>query len=179
MRRAGRAAIGVGTGARSRGAVRRGVPVRLPFLSGLGGLQKGFTMSLHTYGAHGFRPSFASLSALDFGLRVRIEARPRQQTIFSSAENLSAQELTSELAVTVSRLRVRSFALRGQLEHVTSALIVNVRCGFWPLAHRAALALAGLLAQARKRGRADAELSVRAANGALRIADLCGKEVCQ
>ena len=136
-------------------------------------------MSHHTYGAHGFRPSFASLSALDFGLRVRIEARPRQRTIFSGAENLSAQELTSELAVTVSRLRVRSFAMRGQLEHVTSALMVNVRCGFWPLARRAALALAGLLAQARKRGLADAELSVRAANGALRVAELCSKAVCQ
>ena len=136
-------------------------------------------MSHHTYGAHGFRPSFASLSALDFGLRVRIEARPRQQTIFSGAENLSAQELTSELAVTVSRLRVRSFAMRGQVEHVTSALMVNVRCGFWPLARRAALALAGLLAQARKRGLADPELSVRAANGALRVAELCSKAVCQ
>jgi len=100
-------------------------------------------------------------------------------TIFSGAENLSAQELTSELAQLVSRLRVRSFAMRGQLEHVTSALMVNVRCGFWPLAHRAALALAGLLAQARKRGLADAELSVRAANGAFRVAELCAKAVCQ
>ena len=92
----------------------------------------------HTYGARRFRPGFGSLAALDFGLRMRIEARPRQQTIFSGAENLSAQELTCELAQLVSRLRVRSFALRGQLEHVTSALMVNVRCGFWPLARRAA-----------------------------------------
>jgi len=136
-------------------------------------------MSYHTYGARRFRPGFGSLAALDFGLRVRIEVRPRQQTIFSGAENLSAQELTSELAQLVSRLRVRSFAMRGQLEHVTSALMVNVRCGFWPLAHRAALALAGLLAQARKRGLADAELSVRAANGAFRVAELCAKAVCQ
>ena len=158
------------------------------------GLQKGSTMSHHTYGAPhaapfariaaGGRararvPAFASLSALDVGLRVRIEARPLQQTIFSGAENLSAQELTSELAVTVSRLRVRSVAMRGQLEHVTSALMVNVRCGFWLLARRAALALAGLLAQARKRALADAELSVRAAHGALRVAELCAKAVCQ
>jgi len=143
------------------------------------GLQKGSTMSYHTYGARRFRPSFGSLAALDFGLRVRIEARPRQQTIFSGAENLSAQALTSELAQLVSRLRLRSFAMRGQLEHVTSALMVNVRCGFWPLARRAALALAGLLAQARKRGLADAELSVRAANGALQVAELCAKAVCQ
>jgi hypothetical protein len=130
----------------------------------------------HTYGARRFRPGFGSLAALDFGLRVRIEARPRQQTIFSGAENLSAQQLTSELAVTVSRLRVRSFALRGQLEHVTSALMVNVRCGFWPLACRAALDLADLLAQARKRGLADTEFSVGAADGALRVAALCEQE---
>jgi hypothetical protein len=136
-------------------------------------------MSHHTYGARRSRPSFASLSALDFGLRVRIEAKPRQRTIFSGADNLSAQELTSELVRLVSRLRVRSFALRAQLEHVTSALMVNARCGFWPLARRAALDLAGLLTQARKRGLADAELAVRASNAALCIAELCEKAVCQ
>jgi hypothetical protein len=172
------------------------------------GLKKGITMSHRTCGArrshpsahssdssnaaggrarvtspgqfgHGRCPSFASLSALDFGLRVRIEARPRQRTIFSGAENLSAQELTSELAPSVSRLRVRSFALRAQLEHVTSALIVNIRCGFWPLARRAALDLAGLLTQARERGLADADLAVRGSNAALRIAELCSKAVSQ
>src|SRR5512138_648909 len=77
-------------------------------------------MSSNTYGTRRFRPGFDSLSALDFGLRVRIEARPRQGTIFSGAENLSAQELTSELAELVSRLRVRSFGLRWHLERVTS-----------------------------------------------------------
>ena len=133
-------------------------------------------MSHFSYGARRPRPSFAALSALDFGLRVRVEASSSQQTIFSGAENLSAQELTSELAVLVSRVRVRSFALRGQLEHVTSALMINVRCGFWPLARRAALDLAGLLGQARRRCWAHPELAVRAANAALRIAELCAKE---
>jgi hypothetical protein len=38
------------------------------------------------------------LSALDFGLRVRVEAPLDQLTIFSGAENLSAQGLTSELS---------------------------------------------------------------------------------
>jgi hypothetical protein len=134
-------------------------------------------MSHHTCGARRPRPSFAALSALDFGLRVRVETQPSQQTIFSGAENLSAQALTSELAVLVSRLRVHSFWLRGQLEHVTSALMLNVRCGFWSLARRAALDLAGCLVQARKRHLADAELAYRAANAALRIAGLCGQEV--
>ena len=77
----------------------------------------------------------------------------------------------------VSSLRVHSFALRSQLEEVTSALILNVECGFVPLARRAALDLGGLLASAGKRRLADAELSVRGANAAFRIADLLGQEV--
>ena len=123
------------------------------------------------------RASLGSLAALDFGLQVRIEARPAQRTIFSSAEELPVQDLTSELAEMVSELRVRSFSLRGQLEHVTSALQVNVDCGFWPLARRAALDLAGLLGSARKRRLADPELCVRGANAARHIADLCSQEV--
>jgi hypothetical protein len=115
--------------------------------------------------------------ALDFGLRVRVEAQPQQRTIFSGADKLSAQQLTSELAEMVSSLRVRSFALRGQLEEITCALQVNVACGFWPLAQRAALDLGALLSQARRRHLADAELAERGAQCAWRIADLCGSEV--
>ncbi len=134
-------------------------------------------MSHVTYAARRPRPSYASLSALDFGLRVRVEAESPQQTIFSGAENFSAQELTSELALLVSRLRVHSFTLRAQLEQVTSALVANVRFGFWVLARRAALDLAGLLGQARRRHLANQELAFRAANAALRIAAVCLAEV--
>jgi hypothetical protein len=123
------------------------------------------------------RPSRASLGALDFGLQVRIETHPAQRTIFSSAQELPVQDLTSELAEMVSELRVRSFALRGQLEHVTSALQVNVDCGFWPLARRAALDLAGLLGSARKRHLADPELCIRGTHAARHVADLCSQEV--
>ena len=133
-------------------------------------------MSHHTFGARHSRACPAALAALDFGLRVRVDAQPSQRTIFFGAENLSAQQLTSELAIMASRLRVRSFSVRGQIEQVVSALVVNVRCGFWSLARRAALDLAGLLAAARKRRLADAELSIRGANCALRIAELCAKE---
>jgi hypothetical protein len=118
-----------------------------------------------------------SLQALDFGLRVRVEARREQRTIFSGAENFSASQLTSELAELVSALRVRSYTLRAQLEEVTSALLVNVECGFWPLARRAAQDLGDLLLQARKRHLADAELCYRGAHCAFCIADLCGREV--
>jgi hypothetical protein len=54
--------------------------------------------------------------------------------------------------------------------------MVNVECGFWPLARRSALDLSDLLVLARKRRLADAELSCRGANGALRIAELCAQE---
>lgn len=60
------------------------------------GPQKGTLMSAHTFNTRG--RSSAMLSALDFGLRVRVEAPLDQLTIFSGAENLSAQGLTSELS---------------------------------------------------------------------------------
>lgn len=134
-------------------------------------------MSPHRYAARPSRPSLSALSALDFGLRVRVEAHSLQRTIFSGVEDLSLRDLVAELSEMVSSLRVRSFALRGQLEEVTSALMVNVECGFTPLARRAALDLGGLLASAGKRRLAEAELSVRGANAAFHIADLLGKEV--
>ncbi len=126
-------------------------------------------MSQHAFRS---RPSF---QALDFGLRVRIEAHPAQRTIFSGAENFTIQELTSELAELVSELRVRSFSIRHDLERVTQALQVNVECGFWPLARRAALDLSGLLKGARRF--ADPELCYRGSECASHVADLCAREV--
>jgi hypothetical protein len=123
------------------------------------------------------RASLGALTALDFGLQVRVESRPAQRTIFSTPEELPVQELTSELAERVSELRVRSFALRHELEHVTSALMVNVESGFWSLAHRAALDLAGLLGSARTRRLADPELCLRGAAAARHVAALCQQEV--
>jgi hypothetical protein len=76
----------------------------------------------------------------------------------------------------ISELRVRSFSVRHEIEQVTDALLVNVRCGFWPLAERAALDLGDLLAYARRRRLADAELCVRGSRCALQIARLCAQE---
>ena len=118
----------------------------------------------------------AAAVALDFGLRVRVDGHVDQRTLFSGAENLSVQELCSELGLMISELRVRSFVLRHQLEQVTDALLVNVRCGFWPLAHRAALDLGDLLAHARWRRLTDAELCVRGSRCAFHVADLCAQE---
>jgi hypothetical protein len=58
-----------------------------------------------------------------------------------------------------------------------TAVQMNVRCGFWPLARRAALDLAAMLAPACKRRLVDHDLAVRGANLALRVSELCGKEV--
>ena len=129
-------------------------------------------MSHHTFGGHA---TLRTLTGLDFGLRVRVETRVCQRTLFSGAENLNAQDLTSELAEMVSSLRVYSYALRGHLEQVTSALQMNVQCGSWSYARRAALDLAGLLAQAARRRLADEQRCVRGANCALRIAELCSR----
>ena len=130
----------------------------------------------HVYPARP-RRSPAALAALDFGLRVRVDSRPAQRTIFHSAAELPVQELTAELSLMVSELRVRSFALRYELEQLTEALAVNVRCGFWPLARRAGVDLGDLLSLSRKRRLADAALCIRGANCAFRIAELCAKEV--
>ena len=121
-------------------------------------------------------PSPSALSALDFGLRVRIEARPAQRSIFSGIATLPVQALTSELAEMAAELRVHSFALRHELEHVTSALQRNVESGFWGLGRRAALDLSGTLLLARRRRLADPELCTRGASAALRVAELCAAE---
>jgi hypothetical protein len=131
-------------------------------------------MPVHSFSAPRPRRSPAALAALDFGLPVRINAHCQQAVLFSGAEDLSLHELTAELSLMVSELRVRSFALRHELEQITSALLVNVRCGFWPLARRAAI---DSLAFARRRRLADAELCLRGANSAFRIAELCAREV--
>jgi hypothetical protein len=115
--------------------------------------------------------------ALDFGLRVRIAGDAPQRRLFSGAENLSLRELCSDLGLLISELPVRSFTLRHQLEQVTEALLVNVRCGFWLQAQRAAVDLGDLLAWARKRRLAEAELCVRGSHCAFHIAELCAKEL--
>ncbi len=122
------------------------------------------------------RPSPAAAVALDLGLQVRVEARPAQRPIFASAEELPVRQLVFELSLLVSELRVRSFALCYELEQVTSALVRNVECGFWSQARRAALDLSGVLSLARRRRQADAGLCYRAANAALHIAQMCGRE---
>jgi len=130
-------------------------------------------MSHQPFGA---RHTVRRLTGLDFGLRVRIEMHSPQLPLFSGSDKFSAQELTSEVAALVSRLRVWNFSLRAQIERVASALIANVECGSWRFARRAAQDLGDLLSEAHKRNLADWELCLRGERLALRIADLCRKE---
>jgi hypothetical protein len=54
--------------------------------------------------------------------------------------------------------------------------MINLRCGEWLYAERAALDLASLLRQAHRRRLVAGSLALRAANGALRVAELCARE---
>ena len=132
-----------------------------------------------TFGPRRSRLSSAALRALDAGLQGHVEPRPSQRLLFAGAEELSLQDLASELAETLSLLRVYSFAVRADIENVTSAMLANVQCGFWAYARRAALDLSGILASAGKRRLADRQLCIRGANAALRIAELCVQEACR
>jgi hypothetical protein len=126
-----------------------------------------------SYQHFGARQLVTAITGLDFGLRVRVQVTPAQRTIFSGAEKLTVQALTSELAEMVADLRVYSYPVRGQLEQVVSALQLNVESGTWSYARRAALDLATVLTVARNRRLVDASRGRRGANAALRIADLC------
>jgi hypothetical protein len=118
------------------------------------GLRKELPMFHRLYGP---RATLRALTGLDFGLRVRVDVRSSQRSMFCGAENLAAQRLISEFAEDISGLRVYSYAMRGQLEDATSALCLNAEGGSWRYARRAALDLSGLLAVAAKRRQADAQ----------------------
>jgi hypothetical protein len=62
--------------------------------------------------------SSLAFSALDFSLRVRVEAHPPQRTIFASAEDLPVRELTADLAELVPPPRIRLFNAYNPGDHV-------------------------------------------------------------
>jgi hypothetical protein len=131
---------------------------------------------MSTHRSHHLR-RFPQAAALDAGLSVCLPAPDGQGAIFAGASSLPIQPLASELSLLVSRLRIRSFSLRSAIEEVTTALLHNVECGFWLPARDAALDLSGFLRQARRGRLADAESCLRGANAAMRLADLCWREV--
>jgi hypothetical protein len=130
-----------------------------------------------SYQPFGARPVFSHLTGLDFGLRVRVRFSPQQRTILSVSDNLTVQSLVSELVEIVSGLTVYSYSVRARLEQLTYALQANAQFGAWSYLRRAALDLAALLANAKKRGWLRGSLALTGAQCALRLADLCGREV--
>src|SRR5262245_66603171 len=99
-------------------------------------------MSFKPFGARQPNPR---VTGLEFGLRVRLRPTVTQRPLFTGAQNLSAQQLTTELTEMVASLPVDSYALRAQLEQVTIALQINVDGASWPYAQRAAYDLASPL----------------------------------
>src|SRR5262245_63337940 len=130
-------------------------------------------MSLHRY--YGARATLRALTGLDVGLRVRVY-RQLQRVLFSGTENGAALDLISELSKEVVRMRVFSYALRGQIEDTLSALQLNAEAGSWRYARRAALDLVGVLSQGCRRRLVDDDRAVRGAEYAARIAELIGLE---
>ncbi len=123
----------------------------------------------------GARRVFTHLTGLDFGLRVRVRFTPEQRTILSVSDNLSVQSLVSEVVEIVSGLTVYSYSVRARLEQLTYALQANAQFGAWSYVRRAALDLAALLANAKKRGWLRGSLAMTGAQCGLRLADLCGE----
>lgn len=132
-------------------------------------------MSHYTY--YGTRATLRALTGLDFGLRVRVDFQSPQRIMFKGVENPPARQLISELAQEIASLRAYSYAMRGQLEQATSALQLNAACGSWRYARRTALDLEDLLLEAHRRRLANAEICLRSAEAAARIAELCREEV--
>jgi hypothetical protein len=142
-----------------------------PFPSGLGGLRKGIAMSHFNYGVRRPRPSFAALSALDFGLRVRIEARPRQMTIFSGAHNLSVQELTAELVMRqwILPLVFRGFRSDFDRGLMTGCRVLGDELRFaWAKGDRACSRAHFAVVRVGQRTRLDAYAALGTRNGMLR-----------
>jgi hypothetical protein len=128
------------------------------------------------YRNFGTRQVVTALTGLDFGLRVRIDVRPAQPTLFRSPRSIAVEPAALDLAQQVVGLRVYSYGVRAQLEEVLTALQLNIASGSWSFARRAALDLASILSVARNRGQITGSRAFRASATALRVADLCESE---
>jgi hypothetical protein len=115
------------------------------------------------------RPSVPS-----FGLRVRVAIHTTQGYLFGADHRSSAlTRLAEELCIQVARIVVCDFRIHSQLDRTIPAVLRNVRLSFWSCARRAALDAASALASGAKRRVMQSDLAIKAANLALRIAELC------
>ena len=112
-----------------------------------------------------------------FGLRVRVAVSTTQQFLFGGDGPSVLTRMAERLCVDVARIVVRDFRIHSQLERTIPAVLRNVRLSFWSCAKRAALDAASALASGAKRRVLQPDMAIRAANLALRIAELC--EECE
>ena len=108
-----------------------------------------------------------------FGLRVRVALNTPQQCLFGGGGPTILTRMAESLCIDVARIVVRDFRIHSQLERTIPAILRNVRLSFWSCARRAALDAAAALASGAKRRVLQSDMAIRAANLALRIAELC------
>ena len=127
------------------------------------------TQAPHT----GPEPTPSSSSLRPFGLRVRVSVETTQRCLFGTDGPSIVTRLAEELCVQVARIVVCDFRIHSQLDRTVPAVLRNVRIGVWSCARRAALDAASALAAGAKRRVMQSDLAIRAANLALRIAEIC------
>jgi len=125
----------------------------------------------------GPEPLPPSSSSHHFGLRVRVAVDTTQRILFGDDGPSLPTRLAEELCVMVARIVVSDFRIHSQLDRTVPAVLRNVRLGFWSCARRAALDAASALACGAKRRVIQSDLAIKAANLALRIAEIC--ESCE
>jgi hypothetical protein len=112
-------------------------------------------------------------SSHQFGLRVRVAIDTTQRYLFGDDGPSLLTRLAEELCIQMARIVVMDFRIHSQLDRTVPAVLRNVRLGFWSCARPAALDAASALAAGAKRRVVQSDLAIKAANLALRIAELC------
>ena len=123
----------------------------------------------------GPKPTSQSSSVPSLGLRVRVALSTTQRCLFGQDGPSLVTRLAEELCVEVARFVVCDFRIHSQLERTIPAVLRNVRLSFWSCARRAALDAASTLTAGAKRRVVQSDMAIKAANIALRIAELCEK----
>ena len=118
-------------------------------------------------------PLSQSSVSQSFGLRVRVALNTTQQCLFGGHGPSILTRMAEALCIDVARIVVRDFRIHSQLERTIPAILRNVRLSFWSCARRAALDAAAALACGARRRVLQSDLAIKAANLALRIAELC------
>lgn len=121
----------------------------------------------------GPRSSSPFSTSQSFGLRVRVAIDTTQGFLFGGDGPSVLTRLAEELCIQVARIVVCDFKIHSQLDRTIPAVLRNVHLSFWSCARRAALDAASALTAGAKRRVMQSDMAIKAANLALRIAELC------